>query len=351
MYDELTSYPSLERAFRRARRGKRGRREQATFFFDYELRLLELERELRERRYIPDPYRYFQIRTPKVRTISVATFRDRVVHHALVAGLEPIFEQSFHRHSYACRPDKGTHRAVLWCRHYARRFPYFLKMDVERYFDHVDHRILLDLIEARIRAPDVLWLCGTILEHARVPTGPRAGTGIPIGNLTSQFLGNVYLDPLDVMLSETRPGRIHLRYMDDLLVFGHSKRELWSAHERSRALLAERLSLDLKERVTLVAPTSEGIPFLGCRVFPNLLRVDRAGLVRFTRRTRAALRAHMRGALGEEELAGILAGLHGHLATADSARFRRDFLERLEGQGLVRQTPEPWDEVATARTA
>ena len=323
LFEQLTGYRALEGAYRRARRGHREQPEVVAFHFDHELRLLELERELRARAYVPQPYRYFQVRRPKPRTISVAGFRDRVVHHALVGALEPLFEPHFYRHSYACRRDKGTHRAVQWCRHYARRFPYFLKLDVHKHFDHVDHEVLLGLLAERVDDHGVMWLCRTILAHALVPSSPDARrVGLPIGNLTSQFWGNVVLDPVDRALVAGRRGRLHLRYMDDVVCFGHTKAELWEARALVRGVL-ESLGLRLKERATVLAPVTEGIPFLGFRVFPGLIRLDRAGLLRYTRQSRAVLARWRRGELEEDAAVRSLAALSDHAAAGDTLRFRR----------------------------
>ena len=355
MFEALTSYRALEDAYRRARRGKRGQRAATAFHFDYELRLLALQRELRERRYEPRPYRYFQIRDPKPRTISVAAFRDRVVHHALIGAIEPVFEAGFYRHSYACRVDKGTHRAIHWCQHYARRFPYVLKLDVQRFFDHVDHGVLLGLLGARITDPDVLWLCRTILAHARVPSSSDASrVGIPIGNLTSQFWGNVMLDPLDQMLVERRPGRVHVRYMDDVLCFGHTRSALWETRDAIDTFLRERLRVSLKESATRLLPVTEGVPFLGCRVYAGLVRLDRRGLVRATRKLRACRRAAERGGATEDALQATLAAVTGHLAVADTLQFRRSLparTTRLATSPPGTEDRPPWDEATTAPTA
>ena len=334
LYASLTSYRALDDAFRRARRGKRGQPEEAAFYLDHEIELLRLSEQLRARTYEPEPYSYFEIRRPKPRTISVAAFRDRVVHHALIGALEPIFEARFYRHSYACRRGKGTHRALAWCRYYARRFPYFLKLDVSKYFDHVDHAVLLDLIAARVDDPDVLWLCTTILDHARVPTAPPdERRGIPIGNLTSQFWGNVTLDPLDRLLVERCPGRVHLRYMDDVICFGHTKRQLHETHDLVRDHLDRELHLTLKRAATVLAPVTEGIAFLGFRVFPGTVRLQRTSLVRYTRKLRRALDDIASGALVEEDGAAAMASLTGFAAAGDTWRFRRQLLARLEGEG------------------
>jgi retron-type reverse transcriptase len=330
LYQELTSFQSLLAAFRRARRGKRGTAEEAAFYLELEPNLFRLSRELRAQTWVPDPYTYFSIRDPKPRTISVATFRDRVVHHSLIGALEPVFEPMFYRHSYACRRDKGTHRALAWTRHYAGRFGYFLKLDVRKHFDSVSHPVLMEILGRSVSDPGVLWLCRTILDHARVPGAPaEARRGIPIGNLTSQFWGNVYLDPLDRLLRAGWQDLVHLRYMDDVLVFANQRARLWEVHAAVRAFLRDRLALVLKDEATVVAPVTQGIPFLGFRVFPGTTRMQRATLVRFARQARRLHRTVEVGAVGEEEAAPRMSSLFAHAAVADSASFRASFLEGL----------------------
>ncbi|GMV43082.1 MAG: hypothetical protein AMXMBFR64_47980 [Myxococcales bacterium] len=194
LFEALTSYRALDAAFRRARKRHSGKREEAAFFCDQETEILRLSDELRNLEYRPRPYKYFRIRDPKPRTISVAAFRDRVVHHALGGAMEPRFEAAFYRHSYASRKNEGTHRAIARGRHCSWKFPYFLKMDVRKFFDNVRHDVLPGLTRRLVPEGAVLWLCRTILAHARIPSGEGAPRGVPIRNLTSQFWGNVVLE-------------------------------------------------------------------------------------------------------------------------------------------------------------
>ncbi len=146
LWQQIARPGPLRAAFRRAFRGNRRNPEACRFHLELEPSILALCDDLEHRRYAPAPYRFFHIRRPKRRLISVASFRDRVVHHALVAALEPLFEPRFIRHSYACRRGKGTHRALKQARRWARAFPYYLKTDVDNYFACIDHEVLLDLL-------------------------------------------------------------------------------------------------------------------------------------------------------------------------------------------------------------
>ena len=209
MFAEITSWENLLLAYRRASRGKRGRPDVAAFEHRLEDNLVALRCELREQRYRPGPYASFYIHEPKRRLISAAPFRDRVVHHALCNVIEPLFERSFIAESYANRIGKGTHQALDRAQHHARRYRYVLQLDIRQFFPSIDHAILKALLARKVDDPDVRWLIDQVLDSGRgvlaeeyrmvyfegddllAVLRPR---GLPIGNLTSQFWANVYLN-------------------------------------------------------------------------------------------------------------------------------------------------------------
>ena len=204
LFARLTSFPNLLLAAHRAQRGKRFRANVSNFTLNLEHELLHLQEELRTRAYRPGLYRTFQIRDKKVRLISAAPYRDRVVHHALCNVVEPIFDRGFLHDSYACRKGKGTLAAVERASAHSRRFRYVLKCDMAQYFPSIDHQILLSLLARKIWDDGVLWLIRTIVEGSTSPPSPflyfsgddlftplTRTHGLPIGNQTSQFFGNV----------------------------------------------------------------------------------------------------------------------------------------------------------------
>jgi len=212
LFPQVYSFQNLLAAFHRARRGRAGREYVAEFEFFLEGNLLQLEEELRTETYRPGGYRSFYIYEPKKRLVSAAPFRDRVVHHALVGVLEPIWEARFIHDSYACRRGKGIHQAVDRAHALVRNYCYALKGDVVKFFPSVDYDILLGLLARHVADPPVLRLAARILESgAGVLDGevepawfpgddlfsPLRPKGLPIGNLTSQFWANVYLNELD----------------------------------------------------------------------------------------------------------------------------------------------------------
>ena len=326
-FEDVYAFPSLLSAFRKARRAKRGKGEEPAFYLDLETNLLRLSEELRARAYHPDPYRYFTLRNTKERVVSEASFRDRIVHHSLVAAMEPVFEDRFIETSYACRKGKGTHAALTRARDEAKRRRYFLKLDVSKYFDGIRHEVLLELLSREIGNEGILWLCDVLMRQACVPgVAPDDRRGLPIGNLTSQFWANVYLDPLDHLVVGLPGVHAYLRYMDDQLLFGDDKEDLWAAEGFIKQFTAERLCLTIKERATILAPVTEGIPWLGFRIFPELVRLDHPSKQRFVRKLRWSIdRANTRLLADESEVARA-ASLCGHVAHANTRSLRRGIL-------------------------
>ena len=329
-YENVCSFPALLAAFRKARQAKRGKNGEPAFYLDLESNLLDLCDQLKTHAFVPDPYRYFSLHNKKDRVVSVASFRDRVVHHALVAELEPLYEELFIPTSFACRKDLGMHRALKLAHDLCRRHRYFLKLDIRKYFDHISHPVLLEILAADVQDKEILWLCETLLAHAAVPgiaTSERRG--VPIGNLTSQFWANVYLNRLDLAVARRFPGMPYLRYMDDILIFGSGTEELWSVQRFVDRYVTEKLALELKAPATVVAPVGEGIPWLGFRVYPGTVRLDHGSRTRFLRKACGNFRVAADAQI--DEIAGVVASassIFGHIGHCDSLMFRRSVLAR-----------------------
>jgi hypothetical protein len=333
-YADVYGFPALLAAFRKARRAKRGKGGEPAFYRDLEANLQGLSEELQTRTWRPQPYRYFTLRVHKERVVSEAAFRDRVVHHSLVAAEERAFEPGFLPDSYACRLGKGSHAAIQRAQQLYRRYRYFLRMDVQKYFDHVDHDALLGRLAERIPDEGILWLSRTLLNASRVPGVPDAERrGLPIGNLSSQFWANVYLDVADQAFAAEFPGLPYLRYMDDTLVLADDKATLWAAARWMGDFLPRQLKLELKEQATVVAPVSEGIPWLGFRIWGRLIRIQHEGRRRFGRRMAASIRDARRSILAQEAEVDRGASLCGHLMQANAAHLRHDILDRLGAFG------------------
>ena len=334
LFEQITTFDNLLLAAKKAVRGKKDRPRVADFYFQLEPELLRLEEELVEGSYVPLPYRTFMVYEPKPRKICAADIRDRVAHHAICNVLEPIFERFSVYDSYACWKGKGTHRAIRRAQAFSRKNRYFLKIDVEKFFECVDHRRLKDLPARKFKDRKLLNLLGRIIDHP-IPDGVP-GRGLPIGNLTSQYFANFYLGYLDHLMKDERGVRCYIRYMDDILIFADEKALLHRYLSETRRFLQDRLLLDIKQKATFLAPVSQGIPFLGVRVFPGLIRLQRSAWTRFKRKLRDRERAYAEGEIDEGTFVQSVQSLLGHIRHANTYHLRRGFFhssqpERSEG--------------------
>jgi retron-type reverse transcriptase len=342
LFEPMCGFDNLMAAYRSARKGKRASPEVAAFELRCEDHVLAIQRDLVEGRYRFGEYRHFQVREPKERLVAAAPFRDRIVHHAIVGALEPVFDPGFIDQSYACRRGKGTHRAVLRCQRLTRRYPVCLKADVWKFFHTIDHSILVRLINNRVRDEQMLALVDALLathtsgpEYHRLFAGddlfsslrPR---GIPIGNLTSQFFANLYLSGIDHFVKRELGAGGYVRYMDDFLLFSDDVDTLRSWRvELARYLASRRLTLHSKKRQ--IVHVDDGVPFLGFRVQPCRRPLLRSGVRRFVRRTRAQVGRWRAGELEAASLQTSVRGWLAHAAFADGRGLLDSILPDLLG--------------------
>jgi hypothetical protein len=335
LFDSVANFPALMAAGRKALRGKRPTPESMAFQYSMETECLALERELRDATYVPRPYRTFTVMEPKPRTISAAAMRDRVVHHALCAALEPQFERCAVYHSYACRPGKGSHAAVRQVQFLARRSAYFLKLDVSKFFETIDHDVLKTAIRRLVKDPLALWLVDLFIDHG-APGSPQ-GKGLPIGNLTSQYFANHYLSRLDHLIIEDVGTAGYVRYMDDMILLDPSKAHLRKADAVVSAFASDVLCVRIKSEATVLAPVSEGIPFLGLRIFPSVVRFGGPAKRRFIRGVRNLDRWMAEGTCDGETYTRSMASRMGMAMHLDTAGLRRSLFGWPKGgAGMIR---------------
>jgi retron-type reverse transcriptase len=296
LFARFSSFANLLEAHRKARKGTRCNQENGHFGVNLEGELFQLQEELQGLRYQPQPYQYFEIQDPKQRTISVAAFRDRVVHHALVNVLEPIYEKIFIYDSYATRKGKGNHAAILRAQSMLHGNPWFFKSDVDKYFDSISQERLLEIIRHKIKDERLLDITARIVRN-----GGKQGYGLPIGNLTSQFFANVYLNELDYFVKHQLKGQHYVRYMDDFVLFAKERGILKLQRADIEAFLKERLHLQLKPNASFINSASNGLTFLGKRIYPAQIRIARPNLLRITRRMKTKTKAYQEGSTSEEE--------------------------------------------------
>lgn len=340
LYEQVCDFENLYLAYRKARKGKRGRAQPAQFERVQDDELLALQHELKTQTYQPGRYHNFFVHDPKKRLISAAPFRDRVVHHALYRVIEPIWESRFIHDTYANRVGKGAHRALDRAQEYARQYSYFLQCDVRQFFPSIDHALLQNEFARLIRDERVLWLCDQILKSGEgilteeykmdwfmgdtlfSANRPR---GLPIGNLTSQFWANVYLDQFDQFVKRELKCSAYVRYVDDFLLFSNDVETLHGWRNAIVEAMAG-LRLTLHEERAQVNPTRAGIPFLGFRIYPDHRRAKRRKVVHFRRKLKALLLQFSARSIGFEKLNASIKGWVNHVRFADSWGLRRAVL-------------------------
>lgn len=335
----IASFESLYRAAKRAEKNKRMKPEVLAFNDRLEENLFALERELKGKTYTQGAYRLFYVYDPKTRLIAAAPFRDRVVHQSYHGILEPIFEVQFIDTSFACRIGKGVDAGVRQVEAYLRKTRdthgemYCLKGDVKKYFQSVNHRILRSILFHRIRCKDTRWLTDVILASTADPNDPDP-RGIPVGNLPSQLYGNIYLNELDHFVKEELRMKYYVRYMDDFVILHHDKVHLHDAWRRIAAFLTERLELELNHK-TAVFPVSQGIDFLGYRIWAYRKILRKAYVKRIKRMMRRFERDYAAGNRTQEEIRRVLSSWHGRSLHADVPQLKETIAARAAAMGIV----------------
>lgn len=271
MFEEVTSSASLFQAWEEFKKEKRKKLDVGQFEKNLETNIFDLQRQLLNKTYKHSDYFGFYIRDPKVRHIHKATVKDRIIHHALFKVLNPIFEPTFVYHSYSCRKGKGTHLGFKRLAALARRLSknytqdcWALKCDIKKFFDSVDHQILLAIIESKVKDPDLIWLIKEIIQSYHT----EPSKGIPIGNLTSQLFANVYLNQLDQFIKQKLKVKYYLRYADDFILLSPNKELLTAYLNEINLFLEQELKLSLHPNKIQLRKLSWGIDFLGYVALP-----------------------------------------------------------------------------------
>ena len=334
LFGRLACFQALYAAARRAIKGKRKKPGAASFFANLEGELLALERQLCDGSYRPGRYVAFEVNDPKKRIVSAAPFRDRIVHHALCAVVEPIFEKGFIDHTFANRIGKGTHRAVATYEHYRDRHAHVLRFDIYRYFPAIDHAILKSDFRRRIACRSTLALLDLIVDasNRQEPVNLyfdgddlfapfRRRRGLPIGNLTSQFFANLYLDGFDHFVTEVLRAP-YLRYVDDFALFHDEPAVLAQWQARIEHYLVGR-RLKLHPRKTMVLACSMPAHFLGFELYAGgRRRLPEDNLRRFRNRLRGLRDRWRAGAIDLDDIDAWVGAWVAHAEHADTWRLR-----------------------------
>lgn len=334
LYQRLYSYENLLLAFKKARKGKTTKDYIIEFERDLADNLEQLRAELLLHSYRPKPLQTFILRDPKTRKISKSDFRDRIVHHALCNIIEPLFEKRFIYDSYANRLGKGTLKAIqrfdVFKRKVSHNFTrntFVLKADIRHYFEAVDHDILLSILQHTIKDERVLWLIKIILNNYY---NKEQGKGMPLGNLTSQFLANVYLNELDQFVKHALKAKYYIRYVDDFVILDSSPAQLWEYQRRIGLFLQEQLTLRLHPDKSRIIPFQRGTEFLGLKIFPRHKRIKQKNLRKFYQKLQSLYEEYGEGNVPYDNIYDFLEGWVAYAKQANTYRLRQKILTDVE---------------------
>ncbi len=339
LWEKIISFENLYLASRKAQKGKRFRDNVLEFNDQIENNLLHLQQELETKTYQPGEYHTFRIYDPKPRLISAAPYRDRIVHHALCNIIIPPMEKSFIDDTYANRKGYGTHRALRRFTQFARSSRYVLQCDIKKYFPSIDHEILKQLIRHKIKCQDTLWLIDAIIDNSNpqelvndsflgddILTPIERRKGLPIGNLTSQFFANFYLNRFDHFIQEKIKCHKYLRYVDDFALFSEDKGFLDDARIAIEEYLTT-LRLIIHPIKSQLFETQYGVNFVGFRVLPDRIRVRNDNLRRSRKRFRELQYDYRYHQISLEKLTQRIQSWEAHLKHGDTYRLRRKIFD------------------------
>ena len=312
LWEKLTSMENLELAYKNARKKKSWQKQVKEMDSNKEANLEALRKMLLDKTYKVSPYKEREIYEPKKRTIYVALFYpDRIVHHALMNIIAPIYDNIFIRDSYSCRVGKGQHKGSMRCMQFTKRNTYVLQCDISKFYPSINHNILLKIIERKIKDKDVMWLIEQIVKS--LPDGHN----VPIGNYTSQWFGNIYMNELDTLLKQEYKVKDYIRYCDDFLIFGNDKQKLQELAKIIKDYCNNTLKLQLSKLT--VYPTKQGVDFLGYRHFPNgKLLVRKSTVNRFKKKLKELIWKLKHGFIDLDRARSIIDSIYGWISHAQS---------------------------------
>jgi retron-type reverse transcriptase len=323
---EHATYAKFYEAYRRAREDKASKPEVIRFERHLPAKLMKLLDEVRTGVYRPSPYRAIIVREPKLRTIHALPFRDRVLHQWYVGEfILPVFVPRFIDTSYACIRQRGTHAALRQTQNYLRRAlgemaePYVLKMDISGFFYNIDKDILYGLVTRRMKDPALKALTRTVISD-----GFTQNSGIPIGNYTSQYFANIYLNELDHYAKRVLKIKYYLRYMDDFILIVDGRQTAWWVYQAVEDFVNTELKLELN-RKSRYYPARYGIDFVGYRTFENYVLLRK----RAKRTVQGIIRQYER-TKDEDRFVCRAASWLGHASHADTYVLAKKYLSKYE---------------------
>ncbi|MBU1557730.1 reverse transcriptase/maturase family protein [Patescibacteria group bacterium] len=272
-YDVIISVENLLKAWKEFKRGKSKRKDVLEFERNLMDNIFSLHKDLKNKTYKHGKYEAFNISDPKPRNIHKARVKDRLLHHAVYRKLYFFFDRKFISDSYSCRKRKGTHRAINRFRNFARKESknhtktvWVLKCDIRKFFASIDHKILIEILEENIEDKNIIWLLSQIIQSF---SSTRVGIGLPLGNLTSQLLVNIYMNEFDQFMKHKIKSKYYIRYADDFVVLSQNREYLKNILVKMKEFLQNELKLNLHPQKVSIETFSSGVDYLGWSHFPK----------------------------------------------------------------------------------
>jgi retron-type reverse transcriptase len=341
LYERLCSYENLFEAYKKAKKGKSNKNYVISFEGKLEKNILNLQTELKREIYYPSNLKRFIVRDPKTRTIHSAIFRDRIVHHAIINILNPIYSKIFIYDSFASQKDKGSHLAIERFRYFMNKVSggkiiknstntnhikgYCLKADFRKYFDSVNHDVLLNILRNKITDKKVINLIEKVLKNF------SREIGMPLGNYTSQFFANVYLNELDYYIKHVLKAKYYIRYVDDFVILHEDKRVLEYYLEHIKKFLPF-LKIKIHPDKTEIHALRNGVCFLGYRVFYDFKLLKKRNLRYFYRKLDLSIEDYNLNILSKEKFEAKLNGWFGYAKFADTFKLRKKIIGYINGK-------------------
>ncbi len=319
LYERIYDYDNLALAYWKAKKGKIKKREVINFDFSREVH--KIQEEFKSETVDIGNYHYFTIYDPKERMICAASFKERIIHHAIMNVCGGLFDKGLIFNSYACRKGKGQHRAVDKAQEYANKKAFYLKMDIRKYFNSINHKILKELISRKIKDKKLLNLFDKIIDSYCVVENK----GIPIGNLTSQYFANLYLSELDYFVKEDLKCKYFVRYMDDFMIFSNDKSYLNKMRIKCIKYLSEDLDLELKKG-GYINKVFLGFDFLGYRLFKYKRLLNKRSKQRFCNKFKEYEKKFINEEYLEEELQQRVQSIFNFALFANSNKLREKMI-------------------------
>lgn len=282
------SLANIWKSWHNLRKGKRNSRAIITFEYYLEDNLRQLHDTLNSGTYRHGGYDRFVVHDTKPREISVANVRDRVVHRLLYDYMVPLWDKTFINDVWSCRPNKGLHAGINRAQALMSRYPnsYIWRADIKKMFDSIDQSVMKQLLRRRIHDFRALQLLDCIIDSYdhELASKQASKQGLPIGNLTSQIMSNIYLNESDRLMKHTLKPLAYLRYGDDWLCFADSRQATELIRSQASLFLEQELSLIVNPKIDLVSPARLRVSYLGVDIWPTGRRLQKSVLSRVNQR-------------------------------------------------------------------